>query len=220
VSKGGNKVEETPQQRAMTEFALKQLQDYKARWLPVQRNLATQIQSMGQADSAERRGVSGRAATDTSMRFAQAEGALEKTLSNNGVGLGSSRGKLAISGMGEDQAKTRGLGLTMADQQIDDAYMQGLQALTAIGRGERANVAQGLNNQAQSSAQTAAASAEASAMNRGANAQLAGTTLGYGLQRSLSQLGPNMPQPAYSGTSPVVLGQQADNFTTNPQAGW
>lgn len=191
MSKGGNQVQETPQQRALADFALQQLQDYKQRWLPVQRSLGRQIQQMGEPGSAQQKSAEGRAATDSTMQFARAEGALQKTLANRGANVDSSRAKLALTGMGEDKAKTRGLGLTIADQQIEDAYTKGLSALTAIGRGDKAIVATGLADQAAQSARTAQASAETSAMERAGNAQMLGQVGGFGLQQAM---GPNVPQ--------------------------
>lgn len=182
MSKGGsNKVEETAQQRAMAEFAMNQLQDYKRRWLPVQKQLAQQIQFMGEKGSQARAAATGKAATDAALQFTQAQGALEKTLANQRVNLGSSRAKLAISGMGADKATSTGVSTMIADQQIDDAYMAGLSALTAIGRGERAQVADSLASQARQSSRQAAADAEASMLQRAGNAQMAGQIVGYGL---------------------------------------
>lgn len=192
MSKGGNKVEETSQQRAAAAHAMNLFKDYQKRWLPVQKQLATQIQATGAEDSAARKGATGRASTDTAMQFAQAQGALEKALSNNGANVNSSRAKLAVSGMGEDAAKAKGMGAMIADQQIDDAYTQGLTALTSIGRGERAQVGTGLADQATSSARTAAADAEASAAQRAGYAQLAGQAAGMGLYGAL-QPGPKVP---------------------------
>lgn len=49
MSKGGSEVKETSQQRAMTEFAVNQLQDYTKRWLPLQKRLAAQTMESGAA---------------------------------------------------------------------------------------------------------------------------------------------------------------------------
>ena len=202
MSKGKNQVQETSQQRAMADFAMNQLKDYKQRWLPVQRKLAMQIQESGAPGSAAREEASGRASTDAAMRFAQAEGALEKTLVNRGANINSSRTKLAITGMGEDRARTAGTGGMIAEQQIDDAYTKGLMALTSIGRGERADVASGLSDQASQSARDAAASASASAQERAAVAGVAGQFAGAGLYGALNRkpagmdnIGPVTPQP-------------------------
>lgn len=191
MSKGGSKkIEETSQQRAMAEFAMNQLRDYERRWLPVQKQLAQQIQMAGEKGSAARRAATGKASTDAALQFAQAEGALEKTLSNNRVNLGSSRAKLAITGMGADKAKSTALSGMIADQQIDDAYMSGLSALTAIGRGERAQVADSLGAQARQSSRQATADAEASMIQRAGNTRVAGQLAGYGLGAAM---GPSVP---------------------------
>ncbi len=197
-----NKVEETSQQRAMAEYATNQMKDYKARWLPVQMRLASQIKETGAADSDARKATTGRASTDAVLQFAQAEGALTKALANRGANIGSSRAKLAITGMSEDQAKATGMGAMIADQQIDDAYTQGLMALTSIGRGERADVAAGLQSQSEQSARDAAASAQASAMQRGAIAGGVGQAAGLGLYSAMNRkpapvdnIGVNTPEP-------------------------
>lgn len=188
MSKGGGQVEETSQQRALADYASKQLTDYKNRWLPVQKNLIAQAQEMGKADSAVRNRAEGRVAADTGTQFSAAESGLEKSLSNNGV-MGSSKSKLAITGLGDDQAKSKGLGITMADQQVDDAYTQALGALAATGRGERAAVGDSLTQQATSSARQATADAEASLAERAGNARVVGQLAGFGLQSGMASFG-------------------------------
>ncbi len=121
LSKGGQ-IQETPQQRAMAEHAMLLMQDYKQRWLPVQQKLASNIQAMGAEGSAARKEAQGKAATDTQMQFSQAQGALEKGLSNAGALPGSSKANLAVTGMGSDLAKSKGLSTMIADQQIDDRH--------------------------------------------------------------------------------------------------
>ncbi len=188
MGKKGNQVEETPQQRALADYARQQYADYKQRWLPVQKNLASQIQEMGGEDSRVRKAAQGRATTDNAAKFGQAQGALEKGLANSG-GLGSSRSKLAITGLGEDAAKSRGLGITLADQQIDDAYTEGLTALAATGRGERAAVGNSLAQQATSSARQAEADAEMALSQRAGNARVAGRAVGLGMQQGMGGIG-------------------------------
>lgn len=187
---GKSKVEETPQQRALAEFAMNQLQDYKQRWLPVQKQLAAQIQQQGADGSFARQAAAGKSDTDVAMSFDRGVGVLSKTLSNNGVGVGSSRGKLALTGMGTDQAKAGGISSMVTEQQMDDAYLKGLQALTAIGRGERASVGEGLVDRARSSAKDAQMSAEASASERANVAGMAGQAAGLGLYGALGKSDP------------------------------
>jgi hypothetical protein len=205
---GNSEVEETPQQRALAEYASNQMFDYEKRWLPVQKNLIAQAEEMGKADSSVRNRAEGRAAADTSARFGAAEGALEKQLSNNGT-FGSSRSKLAITGLGDDAAKSKGLGITMADQQVDDAYTQALGSLAATGRGERAAVGDSLAQQATTSARQATADAEA---------QVVGQLAGFGLQSGMGKFG----QGGFTGTNDFsgVNGSNAMNtFLTRGSGG-
>lgn len=176
---------ETPAQRAMAEHAANLLQDYRKRWLPVQQRLAQTIEANHAKDSAARHIAEGRASTDTAMAFEKAEGGLEKSLSNSGVGPGSSRANLAVTGLGDDVSTSRGMGALMTDQAIDEAYTQGLGALASIGRGERAQVSANMSNLAANSAQQAEADANAAYAERMGNAQLFGQVGGLGLQQGM-----------------------------------
>jgi len=191
-------VQETPAQRALAEHAVAQLQDYKQRWLPVQQKLARQIEEQGAPDSAARRLAAGKSSTDTAIAFDKAGKGLEASLSNAGVGPGSSRANLGVTGLGTDAAASTAAGHMISDQMIDDAYLQGLGALASVGRGERASVGQSLTAQAQQSSAQAQADASAALMERQGNAALAGQVAGFGLQQGLSRL-PNMTASSPSG---------------------
>lgn len=188
MSKGGDRVQETPQQRAMAEFAMNSFRDYKQRWAPLQRRLATQIKAAGATNSPAERLAEGKASTDTAIQFSEANKEAEKQLAGSGVGLGSSKSNLAMAGMGDDQATSTGMGLSIADQQIDDAYLQGLSALTAIGRGERASVGDALGDQARQSSKQAVMDAETSLADRAGKAGVAGQFVGYGLHQGMGAM--------------------------------
>lgn len=174
--------QETPQERAMTELAMQRISDYKQRWLPLQRNLAQQITKAGAPDSFERRRARGMATTEAAGRFAQTQRKLEAGLAQPGAGgLGSSRGKLAVAGAGEDRATSMGLGMAGADQAIDDAYMAGLSQLMAIGRGERAGATRGFVSDAARASQQAEFDARTSLEGRMGDAMLAGQIIGTGV---------------------------------------
>lgn len=209
-------VKETPQQRAMIEHAVNRFGDWKQRWLPVQKNLISQVQAMGKPDSRVREAAGGRAATDTSIAFQKGRQGLEKALTSSGAGPGSSKFNLAVTGAGEDQAKSKGMGLTIADQQIDDAYVQGLSTIMSLGRGERTQVADSLGRMASTSARQASTDAEISAYERANTAGIVGQAAGFGLQQGLS-----MP-PAAGPTGSVPGGYSAGGLDTrqfnNPSA--
>ena len=177
-------VKETEAQKAQSTHAAQLLQDYKQRWLPVQQQLASTIEQEGAPNSSARRLAEGKSSTDTAMQFDKANTGLDASLSNAGVGPGSSRANLAITGMGSDAAASTGLGKLMSDQQVDDAYTQGLGALTALGRGESASVGQNLSEQAAASSAQASADAQASLEGREGAAGVAGQLAGFGLQQA------------------------------------
>lgn len=200
---GSGQVQETSQQKALATYASNKLTDYQNRWLPVQQHLASQIQAMGQPGSAAQKNAEGRANTDSTIKFAGAQDQLQSNLADSG-GLGSSRSKLAIAGLGTDEAKSKGLGMTAADQQIDDAYTQSLGALTAIGQGQSAQVGNSLAQQASSSSAQATADADAALTSRMGNAKLIGQFAGYGMQSAMAPSTPKIPAlngPAGSGVN-------------------
>jgi hypothetical protein len=207
-----NEVQETSQQRAMAEYAINQWADWKQRWLPVQKHLTAQIQAMGKPGSAAREAAAGKVATDTTVQFGRAQGTVQKVLANSGARVGSGRFNAAVTGLGQDQATSKGLGLALSDQMVDDAYVQGLSAIAATGRGERAAVADSLGRQAQQSSRQAMADAEAAATERSGNAALIGQFAGYGLQRAMSPGAPVGPAGSVPGgyVEPIT-GNQFNN---------
>lgn len=170
---------ETPAQAAMMDLAMRQVQDFKTRWLPIQRNLAEDITRMGADGSFERRQAAGVMTTETEAQFAPAREKMEAGLAATG-GLGSSKAKLAIAGMGEDQATATGLGRVRADAAVDDAYTQGLSTIMALGRGQKAQAVDGMARNAAMSGRQAQADASAALANRMGNAQLVGQAVGLG----------------------------------------
>lgn len=190
---------ETPQELAFAEVAKAKMADYRQRWLPLQRKLAEGVQSMGEAGSSERQRAAGKSATDSAVRFGEAKGAVESHLTDSGAGPGSAKFKLAATGMGADEAQSRGLGFVAADQAIDDAYLEGLGMITAMGRGESAGALRGMGDVAQMSGRQAAADAEAAAAHRAGNAKLVGQVAGFGLSGGFNGVGDRM-QAGFSNT--------------------
>lgn len=178
--KNSNQIQETPQQQAMTDLAQKQVADYRQRWLPLQRNLASTITQMGAPDSRQRRQALSMSDAETTAQFGQAQDKLQANVGQTG-GLGSSKGKLAIAGLGEDQATASGLGKTQADQHIDDAYVQGLGSIMALGQGQKSSAISGMSDLATLSGRRAAVDAQNSLQDRIGNEQLVGTVAGMGM---------------------------------------
>lgn len=216
MGKSSSETQETPQQAALVEKAQAQLADYKARWLPLQKNMAQQIQDMGAENSGARQRAQGRAAVESTVKFGQARAGVEKALSNQGRGPGSSAFKLGLGDLANNQAASKAGGMAMADQAVDNAYVQGLTALTAIGRGEKASAIQGETQLAAMSGRQAAADADEAAAAAAGNAQLIGTVGGMGLNAAMKPSSSNVPQSTLNRAN-----NSADPLgSLNSQMGW
>jgi len=180
---------ETAQERAFAEVAQARMLDYQKRWAPLQAKLAEDVQSMGKADSFERRRAAGKSSTDSAIRFNEAKQGVEAGLTNVGAGPGSSKFKLAVTGVGADEATSRGLGIAASDQAIDDSYIEGLGKIAAMGRGEAQGAIRGMGEVGQMAARQAASDAELSAQHRAGNAALVGQVAGFGLSGGFAPLG-------------------------------
>lgn len=194
--KGG--VGQTPQQRAQAEVAIQQLQDFKQRWQPVQQQLAETIVKAGGRESFERKQAQGMATTDTAAQFGDAQEKLRQGSEAQGLG-GSTKQKLAVAGLGDDAAASSGMGVAGADQRIDDAYVQGLGQIMALGRGEKATAVQGMGQMARMSGQQAASDAAMSLQRRAGEAQVAGQALGMGLSGAFGAPQQNFTAPNAAG---------------------
>ena len=176
MSKGG-KVEETASQRAMADIGRQQMEDFKQRWLPVQRKLARDITSAGAEGSFQRRRAATMAGVDTSAQFGQAAEKLDQQAAASGA-LGTAGHKLGITGMAGDRATSQAMSTVAADQAVTDQYVAGLGAVTALGRGEKATALNGMAQQAAMSGRQAEADAQRSLDNRIGNMQLVGQLAG------------------------------------------
>lgn len=181
--KGSGAVQETEHQRALAEVASKQLVDWQTRWQPLQKKMMADITAANAPGSSQRRRASGMATTDTAARFAQAQGQADAGAAQTGR-IGSAGQKLGITGMGDDQATSSGMGKVRADASNDDAFISGLSAITALGRGEKATAVSGMASSAALSGQQAEADANESLQRQAGYGQLAGTVAGtaYGMR--------------------------------------
>jgi hypothetical protein len=197
MSKKAPGVKETEQQRAMTEIAVARLADYKKRWVPLQQKMLGKVLDMGQKGSAAREKASGKASTDNAVAFGDAQTQLQGILSGTNTNPGSSKAKLAMAGVNDDQASSRGFGITASDQAIDDAYLQGLSSIAAMGKGQGASGVKGMQEVANQSGAQAQQDAEISANRRAGNAQLIGTVAGAGLAVGIGNMGNGSPDTGF-----------------------
>lgn len=178
ASRNSGQIPETEAERALADVAKQQLADYKQRWLPVQMRMADTIMAMGKAGSEERRRATGAAAADTSAAFTRAAQQSAVAQENRGINTGSSRFKLAQTGLGADAARSRGVGQEVAQQSVDDAYIGGLQKIMALGRGQQTSAENNMGAAAGLSAQVAESDAMRSAQERAGQYELGGLAAG------------------------------------------
>lgn len=208
---GGNSVQETPAQRALAEHANNLMADYQKRWAPVQQRMIETTQTMGLEGSSVREAAAGRAGADVEARFGQAGQKLQAGLNATGAGVGSSKAKLAMGGLSLDKAAAKGQNISISDQAVTSAYMQGLSSIAAMGRGERAQVNTGLADQANMSARQAAQDADISLQNRMGNAQLAGQAVGLGFSQAMKPNGTTSTPAGINGGSYLPNGLRGQN---------
>lgn len=185
---------ETSAQRAFTDVAKARFADARNRWQPVQQQVAAKIDASGAKGSFARQHATGQASTDNAAAFSDAGLKAEAAAGASGE-FGNAGNKLAITGMGDDQATSRGLGEVRANQSVDDARISGLETVTALGRGQQATATNGMAQAAAISGQQAAADADLSLSRKMGYGQLAGKAIGaaagYGLSRQSGISGNN-----------------------------
>lgn len=179
----------SPNEIALAEVATAKLADYKKRWAPLMSKLREDVRSAGALDSFERQRAAGKSATDNAVQFGDATTQLQNTLASTGQG---SKIKGAITGIGKDQATSRGLGFVASDQAIDDAWTEGMGRLVTMGQGESAGALEGFGQLAQRGAAQASQDAQLALQRRMGNAQLGAQAVGFGLAGGFDGLGDKM----------------------------
>lgn len=179
MGKSKDRQQETERERALADVARQQLADFTDRWKPQQQRLARTVVEAGQPGSWQRRRGEAMTKADTSVAFAGAREQLNTGTAASGQ-TGTAAHKLALTGMDNDQATSSGLAAVAADQAADDTMISGLNAVTALGRGEKATAIDGMATSAAIGARQAQADAERSLNNRTGNARLVGQLAGVG----------------------------------------
>lgn len=179
IGAGSGDVKMTSQQRVNLDIANQQIQDWRTRWAPMLKTFAKNTEAAFAPGSSARQHATSLAGADTSMRFAQAGQKLTKAAAAGG-GFGSAGHKLGITGMGDDLATSAGFSSVQADQAVDDSFVAGEKAVTALARGEKADTINALGRSANISAQQAEADANSSLNERAGFAGLASKMVGTG----------------------------------------
>lgn len=176
MSKGGG-VQETAEERALAEIGAAQLQRWNTKWRPVLTNFAASMDAMLQPGSAERDMASGKVLADSAVQFSEANKQLRNAAATSGT-LGTTKHKLAVAGMGDDQAMSAGLADAATDTAVTSDALSGLGAVVSLAQGQRASTTGAMGQQAAMAADRAASDAQTSLSRRIGNATLAGKIVG------------------------------------------
>ncbi len=190
------KQKQSPQELALAEVATAKMADYQKRWAPLMAKLREDVRGAGALNSFERRQAAGKSATDNAVQFGEAGTKLENTLASRGQ---AGKIKSAITGMGDDQATSRGLGFVATDQAIDDAWAEGMGRIVSMGQGQSAEAVEGLGAIARRGAAQAAQDAQIATQRRAGQVQLGAQAVGYGLAGGFGGAGDHM-QATFSNT--------------------
>lgn len=202
-------VQETPQQRALVEIGRAKMDDWRQRWLPVQKQFADRVVADSAPDSFARRRAATMSGVDTTAQFATAADRLDQGAAATHT-LGSARQKLAITGMGDDLATSTGLSRVATNSAVDDATLAGLGTVASLGQGQQATAISGMQRSADISARQAEADAQRSLENRMGDATLAGKIVGAGAglwQGSAPSTGIVPGESPLSQTGSMILGR-------------
>lgn len=172
---GGGKVKETAAEKAQTEIALKDWQDFQSRWKPAQNKY---INRVTQAFEANKATAIGRASADVDGAFKDVARRGQQVQATRGAGLGSAKSAATANDADIAQAASRGLSKVSADQAAEDVKQGQLTQLTALGRGEKAASTQGFGTLAGLSAATARNDAQIAENNATAKGEFIGSVVG------------------------------------------
>lgn len=209
-SKNKGTVQETAAERAAADVAMARYQDYRQRWAPIQQRAAQVIQDFGAADSYERERAESRTAGAVGVAYDQAAEQVAAADRNRGIKAGSGAFRMRQADIGTERAKASGIARAAAGDAIDQAYIEGLSSMMAVGKGQADMAMGGMNRSASIEGANAATTAGINAANRAGNMELAGTVAGMAG-------GYMMNRPSGGGTQPWSLAtdnrpRQSDSF--------
>ncbi len=199
MSGGGGEVQETQDEKAQVDVALKMWGDFTSRWQPAQNKYIARVTQAYQPNKATAQGA---ASADVDAAFGNVASNATKTLAQRGAGISSGASTAAQNDVDTAQATSRGLSKVSAGQAADDQHFQQVEGLTAVGRGQQAGATAGYNTLANLSAQTAQNDAQIAANNATARGQLIGQGLGVavGIGGKLANRYFNPPEKNNPGT--------------------
>ncbi|HHP0484950.1 TPA: hypothetical protein ACRZ4F_001607 [Vibrio harveyi] len=196
MSKGPEKVKETPAQRRAVQNAGKEWNRYQDVFVKVENEYKRISESMG--DKANYEKIAGAANTTANAATSAAVGQTEKRLSATGVNPNSGKSATAVNDIVTDSGNNEIQTAAQGEHNVTQRYTGNLQNVMAMGQGEKTTATAGLNDIARASGVKARQNAinEANEVSIPAAAVGAGASLLAG-----SETGQNMLKDAKQGLS-------------------
>lgn len=180
---GPDDPEQTPEERALGEIAVKRWNDYQERFVPVENEYIEAVQKTD-SDFSEARS---RTASAVQQNFAPAEDDLRDNLFAQGLSPDSGKAVTMMNRFGQDRGLSMGTGLNETDVAVDNQHIQGLQNVVQMGQGQAAESLGGMGRVAADATQDSIDRSNRSFQNRQAGLHLAGNVAGAGTQAYLNR---------------------------------
>lgn len=194
---GDNTIPETPAYQTMVRVARASMDDYNARWKPVENYYVDKThRDLG----AQRTKAEGQAASETRSRFSGAIAKTEGTLTSQGAKPGSGRNMAGLLGLSKDEEAATGNNMSEADNIVESNYAQTLKDIVSLGRGQAGAAMTGITDAAATAQRTAGEQAQLSEQQAEGTGRVIGEAAGAftGMQKrsGLSNGGSNYKLPS------------------------
>lgn len=174
---GSQRVEETPEQRAVAQIASEQYEDYITRFVPVENQaIAQALDTEGRLQ--QLRGITN---ADFFQRFGEQQPQVMSNLAQRGLRADSGAFRSGLGGYLTDRSYALGQGLAGAELASQQDLATNAQRIVNLGQGQANQAAQGIVSAADAAQRQAIMDARSAAAARGALQQIVGTGIGLGL---------------------------------------
>jgi hypothetical protein len=181
---GDNEIEETKAEKAQAEIALKRWQDYQNVFKPFENQYMAEVDKMNSTAQMDR--ASNLALNPIATTFAKEGEKIQANMNVNGVNPNSGKGVLTRNLMSDAQAGAEVNAVSRTTNAQQDAYVGGLQNITAMGQGQATNAVAGMGDIASRAQSYAADSARDSLTDRNNVRSGVGAIVGAGVAYGMS----------------------------------
>lgn len=182
---GDNKIEETPQQRALARASMNRWNDYQQYYRPVENRFMEQVNDMN-ADGQYSQAAN-MASIPVEQQFSQAVTQNANQMIGAGINPNSGLFKAELDKLDRNKASVKADMMSQGQMAQQNRYIGGLQNVVAIGQGQATTAMDGMGSISSMSAQKASSEAglrqQSINDNRGMIGAAAGMATSYGLRQ-------------------------------------